>query len=322
MAPLPGPEVARRHTETAGGFTPSSPAASRPSVMRRLMSPGRRRPCRLRPASAHTLLCFPCRSAPRRRGSGLGAQSFSRQTAARPRRARGACRRRPRAAAAPSRNWCTGRAARDRRTRAPRRIVAATSSGVSTRLVATSITPTITSLPSSSPISDTGTRELAHSSETWSMRLCASTREGPLVLAPLAAEGRLPVDVGLDAVAVADVHGGRAGQALVGPLERRDAPRRHVVQVDVEGGLVELDDVDAGGLQLARLLVQRSARTPSPSRRGRRSARRPGCRRWSSGPGSVNFSLPLGVGARRSGLLAMHRSAAPHGPVTVGTSAS
>jgi len=46
-------------------------------------------------------------------------------------------------------------------------MVANTCSGVSTASLATSITPTITSLSLSSPISDSGTWLLAHSSETW-----------------------------------------------------------------------------------------------------------------------------------------------------------
>ena len=48
-------------------------------------------------------------------------------------------------------------------------IVSATCSAVSTVLVATSMTPTMTVLSLSSPISDSGTRELAHSSDTWSI---------------------------------------------------------------------------------------------------------------------------------------------------------
>src|SRR2546425_4702465 len=83
-------------------------------------------------------------------------------------------------------------------------------------------------------------------------------REDLRVLAPLAAERPLPVDVGLDAVAVADVHTGGALQALDRPVQRIDAPALHVVQVHVEGRLVELDHVDAVLLERARLLVQRS----------------------------------------------------------------
>src|SRR5207245_6714160 len=69
-------------------------------------------------------------------------------------------------------------------------------------------------------------------------------REDLRVLAPLAAERPLPVDVGLDAVAVADVHAGGALQALDRPMQRIDAPALHVVKVHVEGRLVEMDQVD------------------------------------------------------------------------------
>src|SRR5439155_23635138 len=55
--------------------------------------------------------------------------------------------------------------------------------------------------------------------------------ERRLVLAPLAAERRLPVDVGLDAVAVADMHGGRAADAIDRTVKRLAPPRRDVVQV-------------------------------------------------------------------------------------------
>ena len=61
----------------------------------------------------------------------------------------------------------------------------------------------------------------------------------------------LPVEVGLDAVAVADVHAGRALQAGDRALQRVDAPALDVVHVDVERRLVELDHVDAVLLQRA-----------------------------------------------------------------------
>src|SRR6185503_14609330 len=64
--------------------------------------------------------------------------------------------------------------------------------------------------------------------------------EDGLVLTPLAAQGGLPIDVGLDAVAVADVDGGGAREAGGGPLERGDAPIGHLVHEHVEGRLVEL----------------------------------------------------------------------------------
>ena len=74
-------------------------------------------------------------------------------------------------------------------------------------------------------------------------------RKDLLVLTPLGAERSLPVDVGLDAVAVADVDRRLARQALGGALERGHAPLGGVGHVDVERGLVELDDVDAVGLE-------------------------------------------------------------------------
>ena len=67
-----------------------------------------------------------------------------------------------------------------------RPIVSAISSGVSITSEATSITPTITSLPSSRRISSGGTCEWKHSSETWSIAALGERREDLLVLAPLA----------------------------------------------------------------------------------------------------------------------------------------
>ena len=80
-------------------------------------------------------------------------------------------------------------------------------------------------------------------------------RERALVLAPLRAERLLPVHVRLDAVAVADVHRGRAREAFGRTVQRPDPPRGHVVHVDVERRLVQLQHVEAGGDELARLLV-------------------------------------------------------------------
>ena len=51
-------------------------------------------------------------------------------------------------------------------------------------------------------------------------------RKDLLVLPPFAAERRLPVDIGLDAVAVADVDGGGAGEPLDRAVQRLDAPVR------------------------------------------------------------------------------------------------
>src|SRR5262249_4954043 len=52
-----------------------------------------------------------------------------------------------------------------------------------------------------------------------------------LILPPFVAERRLPIDVGLDAVAVANVYGGGAGQALDGAMQRTDAPRFHLAPI-------------------------------------------------------------------------------------------
>ena len=110
-------------------------------------------------------------------------------------------------------------------------------------------------------------------------------RERPLVLPPLAAERCLPVDVGLDPVAVADVDGGLARDALDRPLERRDAPLLDLAQVgDVERRLVELDRVDPERRQLARLGVEGGRERRRRAAPGPRSARPTPCRRWSSAP--------------------------------------
>src|SRR5947208_6821460 len=76
-------------------------------------------------------------------------------------------------------------------------------------------------------------------------------REDPLILPPFGAEARLPIDIRLDAVAVADVDRGLAGEALGGAVQRVDAPGDDVVQIDVEGWFVELDYIDPERRQLA-----------------------------------------------------------------------
>ena len=77
-----------------------------------------------------------------------------------------------------------------------------------------------------------------------------------LILTPLLAKRALPLGVGLDAVAVADVHCGGAAQPLRGALQGGDAPIHSVLHVDVEGGLIELDDVNTVGLQRQRFLIE------------------------------------------------------------------
>src|SRR5262249_62065904 len=79
--------------------------------------------------------------------------------------------------------------------------------------------------------------------------------ENLLVLPPFAAERCLPVDVGLDAVAVANVNGGGAGWALDRAVQRVDAPLLDLPQIDVERRLVGLNDNHPVGLPRTRLRV-------------------------------------------------------------------
>src|SRR5262249_29736192 len=64
-----------------------------------------------------------------------------------------------------------------------------------------------------------------------------------------------------NAIAVADVNGRDAGHAGDRGLERADAPGLHLVEIDVEAGLVELDHVGAGRGERARLGVQHAGET-------------------------------------------------------------
>ena len=97
-----------------------------------------------------------------------------------------------------------------------------------------------------------------HSSETCPIRLFASAGKIFSYCRHSLAERILPVDVGLDAVAVADVHGGGAAEPVDGAVERLDAPARHLVHEHVESRLVELDHVDAVCLKRARFLVEQA----------------------------------------------------------------
>jgi hypothetical protein len=132
-----------------------------------------------------------------------------------------------------------------------------------------------------------------------------------LVLAPFRAEPCLPLPVGIDAVAVADVHRRGAAESGDGAIQRRDAPGLHVVHVDVVGRLVELDHVDARGLELARFVVQQ--------RRERHGERRPVAVVLvghgiddGHGAGQGELELPRRVCAGEAGLGLVHRSRACH----------
>jgi hypothetical protein len=76
------------------------------------------------------------------------------------------------------------------------------------------------------------------------------------ILPPLRAERCLPFDIGRDAVAVADVHRGLARQAVDRAVQRGNTPAGDLVEIDIEGRLVELDHIDPDRRQFARLLVQ------------------------------------------------------------------
>ena len=50
--------------------------------------------------------------------------------------------------------------------------------------------------------------------------------------------------------------GGFAEETVGGTVQRRDPPLRHFLHVDVEGGFVELDHIDADVSQLVGLVVE------------------------------------------------------------------
>ncbi len=81
-------------------------------------------------------------------------------------------------------------------------------------------------------------------------------RKKLLVLPPFGAERRFPLNVCRNAVAVTDMHGGLAGQALDRTVQRLDSPTGCGFHVDVEGWLIELDDIDTIGGKPARLLIE------------------------------------------------------------------
>ena len=79
--------------------------------------------------------------------------------------------------------------------------------------------------------------------------------EGFLVLPPLRPQRLLPVRVGLDAIAIANMHGGFTLETFDRSFQGRDAPIIHLVEEDIECA-IELNDIDAGSLQFPGFLVQ------------------------------------------------------------------
>ena len=134
-----------------------------------------------------------------------------------------------------------------------RRITAPRRSGRLTSLRGDADMPTSTSFAVQEAMRSRGTRELAHSSETWAI---PTGRAGESVCSyrPPAAE-RLPVDVGSDPAPAADVDGGRAA-ARAARKRGGDAPVADLVEADVERGSSELHDRRRRRRDGARLGVQ------------------------------------------------------------------
>ena len=72
-------------------------------------------------------------------------------------------------------------------------------------------------------------------------------RENRFVLPPFFTEGIFPIDVGLDAVAITNVHDCGTGQPGDGALQCFDTPGIHFVEKHVERWFVELNHIDAVG---------------------------------------------------------------------------
>ena len=112
--------------------------------------------------------------------------------------------------------------------------------------------------------------------------------------------------------------GGFAGEAVDGAVQRLDAPVLHFVHVDVEGGLIELDHVDAVARQRARLLVQQPGK-------GERHLHPVAVMRVRDGvddghrTGQGELELAPGMGARMAGLRCVDAALSRNSPTTVGT---
>ena len=116
------------------------------------------------------------------------------------------------------------------------------------------------------------------------------------------------------------MHGGGAGQTLGRALQRLDAPVVDLVHVDVEGGLIELDHVDAVGLQRLGFLVQQFGK-------GKRHLDAIAIIFVGDGvddghrAGQGEFQLPRGVGAGNAGLVGMDAALQPISCIRTGVRA-
>lgn len=68
-------------------------------------------------------------------------------------------------------------------------------------------------------------------------------RKHRFVLAPFVSKRALPAGVGFDAIAVANMHRRCTGQAILSALQRLHPPISRILHVDIEGGLIKLDDI-------------------------------------------------------------------------------
>ena len=132
----------------------------------------------------------------------------------------------------------------------------ATSSGDSSRSVATSIAPTSTSLPPRSPIRSIGTCEFAHSSDTWliaeaasSGNVCSYCRHSLPSVAVIDEDGRMTNDAGpyagQDRFKARKALAARAGKVLVVNLQPQIRKVFDIVKAvpvsDVFASVAELD---------------------------------------------------------------------------------
>lgn len=88
-------------------------------------------------------------------------------------------------------------------------------------------------------------------------------RERLLVVAPLGAQSGSPIVVRLDAGAEADMYDCHGFKPLARTFQSGDAPVGNLVNEDVEGRLIKLDDIHSGGFQLAGFLIQDGRELPS-----------------------------------------------------------
>ena len=116
----------------------------------------------------------------------------------------------------------------------------------------------------------------------------------------------LPVDIGLDAVAVADVHGGGAGEAVDGALRAPRCPRSSTSSMNTlkAGSSNWMTSTPSASSARASWLAGR--RRPSPSSPCRRSARSAMVSDDRHRPGQRDLELALGMRAGERASVCVH----------------